>query len=105
MCMRVQLLRVLHEAETSVIVRVLSSNAVLRCVVCSGSLQGSRSLLAGNKATLHVIAYNPPCLSVTVAQDTDAEHCCRDKAAQAPDRLLPGHPCRRQRMHFTPYNQ
>lgn len=59
----VLVLRVLNNATTSVIVRVLSTNAVLQCNVCA---QSTGKLQADERATVRFVAYKPPFVTVAV---------------------------------------
>ena len=62
--------------ETSVVVQVLESNAVLKCEVTKNSI---KKLKTGQFATVHVLAYEPPNIRVSIAEcagtgvDTEAE--------------------------------
>ena len=64
---RVPVLRLLRDASTSVVVQVLHSNAVLKCEVTRNH---TKNLEPGQTATLRVLAYEPPLIRVSIADNS-----------------------------------
>ena len=64
---RVLVMRVLHDAKTSVIVQVLHSNAVLKCEVMQDS---TKNLGEGQTATICVLEYKSGVIRVSIADNT-----------------------------------
>ena len=69
------LLRDRFESQTTAVVQLLLSNAVLKCQV----LNIAGNLHKGRHATLSVCAYNPPFLQVNLSHDSEQD-CEQDSA-------------------------
>jgi hypothetical protein len=67
---RVLVLRVLRDDSTTVVVRVLESNAVLKCEVTNDSTHDSkRKIRPGELATIHVHTLDFPIIRASIITD------------------------------------
>jgi hypothetical protein len=76
---RVLVLRVLRDGRTSVVVRVLQSNAVLKCELTKCN---TTKLDAGNFATIHVHALEFPIIRASIIADDCAGADCAEEHSE-----------------------